>query len=541
MANEPSPPTGAAGFPNGTPGPGAVLGGKFRVIRQLGEGGMGVVLEAEHTVSGKRVAIKWMRPELASRPEAVERFLREARASARVRHPNVVDVYDVVHEGNAAFLVMELLDGEPLTALLERGGMPAHELIALLLEAMRGVAAAHREGVIHRDIKPDNIFLARETDRSLRTPKVLDFGISKLSGGEGLALTQTGATLGTPLYMSFEQLCGVRDIDARTDVYAFGVILYEALTGRPPYEAETFPELIVKIANTQPKPPKSLRSDIPRSLDRLIQSAMAKERDQRFPSLEVMIRALEPFVTAELFRIQMTADDAALPRVISPSQQPPVEPALLLSERTETGPADTPMNTSVPVPAIPRRRDHAPWLIGAAVIAALLLAVMFFGPSGSPAAVVQPKPPTQADPPPTAAPSTAAATGQAEPPLEHGLAAPESPPLPAAGANRATQGMEPNPVRRMEAAQPRVGASARPNAELRPANQARDRGQKRSDLVGGAGKATLPQSAFAKPPLAAAPTVSLPTPAAPAAKPKPAKESERPPNLRAGRPRSQDF
>jgi hypothetical protein len=204
------------------------------------------------------------------------------------------------------------------------------------------------------------------------------------------------------------------------------------------------------------------------------------------------------------------------------------------------------MNTSVPVPAIPRRRDHAPWLIGAAVIAALLLAVMFFGPSGSPAAVVQPKPPTQAGLPPTAAPSTAATTGQAEPPLEHGLAAPELPPLPAAaGALRATQGMEPNPVQRVDAAQPRVGASARPNAELRPANQARDRGQKRFDLAGGAGKATPPPSTFAKPQLAAAPSVSLPMPVAPAAKPaasaKPAKEPERPPNLRAGRPRSQDF
>jgi serine/threonine-protein kinase len=519
---------------------GAVLGGKFRVVRQLGEGGMGVVLEAEHTVSGKRVAVKWMRPELASRPEAVERFLREARASARVRHPNVVDVYDVVHEGNAAFLVMELLEGEPLTAVLERGGMPAHELIALLLEAMRGVAAAHREGVIHRDIKPDNIFLARETDRSLRIPKVLDFGISKLSGGEGLALTQTGATLGTPLYMSFEQLCGVRDIDARTDVYAFGVILYEALTGRPPYEAETFPELIVKIANTQPKPPKSLRSDIPRSLDRLIQSAMAKERDQRFPSLEAMIRALEPFVTAELFRIQMTADDAALPRVISPSQQPlPVESAVLLSERTETGPADTPMNTSVPVPAIPRRRDHAPWLIGAAVIAALLLAVMFFGSSGSPAAVVQPKPPT------AAATTAAAPEGPAEPPLEHGLAAPELPPVPAAAAAiHAKQGMEPNPVRPVDVAQPRVGPSARPHTELQPANQSKDRGPKRADP-----KAAPPQSAstkaLGKPPLAAAPSVSMPLPVAPAAKPAasttPSTDPARPANLRAGRPRSQDF
>jgi serine/threonine protein kinase len=515
-----------------TPTAGAVLGGKFRVVRQLGEGGMGVVLEAEHAVSGKRVAIKWMRPELAERPEAVERFVREARASARVRHPNVVDVYDVVHEGEAAFLVMELLEGEPLTAVLERGGMPAHELIALLLEAMRGVAAAHREGVIHRDIKPDNIFLARETDRALRTPKVLDFGISKLSGGEGLALTQTGATLGTPLYMSFEQLCGVRDIDARTDVYAFGVILYEALTGRPPYEAETFPELIVKIANTQPQPPKSLRSDIPRSLDRLIQSAMAKERDQRLPSLEAMIRALEPFATAELFRVQMTADDAALPRVVSPSQQPvPVASAILLSERTETGPADTPMNASIP-PSIPRRRDLKPWLIGAAVVTLLLVSVMLFSSSSAPTADTH-KPasqPTAASAPPATKP------GAIETPdVERGLAPPE---LPAASETaRAKQGMEPSPDEQAptsaarQAAEPSHAASAQPN-------EAAKRGEPphAATRLAPAPKAAQPSAARAAAAVTAQPIAA---PAKPPAKPP--LENGRPATLRAGRPRSQDF
>jgi eukaryotic-like serine/threonine-protein kinase len=226
MANEQSPARAASHSHNDAPAVGSVLAGRFRVLRQLGEGGMGVVLEAENTQTGKRVAIKWLRAALASQPDAVERFLREARASARVRHPNVVDVYDVVQEADSAFLVMELLEGELLTAVLERGGIPAHELIALLLDAMRGVAAAHKQGVIHRDIKPDNIFLEFESDRGRRTPKVLDFGISKLSAGEPLSLTQAGVTLGTPLYMSLEQLRGADDIDERTDVYAFGVILY---------------------------------------------------------------------------------------------------------------------------------------------------------------------------------------------------------------------------------------------------------------------------------------------------------------------------
>jgi len=290
------------------PSVGSVLGGRFRIVRQIGEGGMGVVLEAENTLTGKRVAIKWMHPQMASQADAAERMVREARASARVRHPNVVDVYDVVQEAGAIFLVMELLEGEPLGAMLERGDAEPHVIIAHLIDAMRGVAAAHREGVIHRDIKPDNIFLAREPDRSRPVPKVLDFGISKLADREGgLSLTRTGMTLGTPLYMSYEQLAGVRDIDGRTDVYAFGVILYEALTGQPPFNAETFSELIIKITTTQPPTPKTLRPSLPSALSSIVETAMRRERVERTPSLDALISALEPFASREGYAARVTA------------------------------------------------------------------------------------------------------------------------------------------------------------------------------------------------------------------------------------------
>jgi serine/threonine-protein kinase len=292
-----------------TPTVGAVLGGRFRIVRRIGEGGMGVVLEAENTLTGKRVAIKWMHPQMAEQAGAAERMVREARASARVRHPNVVDVYDVVQEPGGIFLVMELLEGEPLSALLERNDAQPHEIIRHLLDAMRGVAAAHREGVIHRDIKPDNIFLAREPDRALPIPKVLDFGISKLSDrdGAGLSLTRTGMTLGTPMYMSYEQLAGVRDIDGRTDVYAFGVILYEALTGRPPFNAETFSELIIKITTTLPPTPKSLRPSLPGALSSIVETAMRRERNERTPSLDALISALEPFTSREGYAARVTS------------------------------------------------------------------------------------------------------------------------------------------------------------------------------------------------------------------------------------------
>jgi tRNA A-37 threonylcarbamoyl transferase component Bud32 len=360
-----------------TPDVGTTIGRRYRVIRRIGEGGMGVVVEAENVVTGKRVAIKWMHPHVAAQPEAAERFLREARASARVRHPNVVDVYDAVHEGDTCFLVMELLEGEPLSFLLERGGMPAHELIALLLDAMRGVVAAHKQGVIHRDIKPDNIFLANESDRAAKVPKVLDFGISKLVGAEGMSLTRTGATIGTPMYMSYEQLCGVKDIDLRTDIYAFGVVLYEALTGRPPYQAANLPQLVAKMAHTHPAAPRAVRPDIPDALDRLIQRAMAKDRELRFSSLVELIEELQPFASPGAFQAQMTAASAVLP-VVMRAQQAKPHSSLLVAGR-ESSPVVTPMEANVPIPAAPRKREALRWLVAAGVFVTVVGVLTAYG------------------------------------------------------------------------------------------------------------------------------------------------------------------
>ncbi|HEX5661142.1 MAG TPA: serine/threonine-protein kinase [Polyangiales bacterium] len=280
-----------------SPQPGQLVGGKYRMIRQLGQGAMGAVYEAEHVGTGKRVAIKWLHPHVMENRMAVERLMREAQASARVRHTNVVDVYDVEREGDALFLVMELLNGEPLTNMLERGGEPFHAVLSLIAQAMRGVAEAHRQGIVHRDIKPDNIFLAYQSDRAQPLAKVLDFGISKLDTppSGGLSLTQTGSALGTPLYMSYEQLAGARDVDARSDIYAFGVIMYEALTGMLPYSAENFAELAAKVITTDPPTPRELRPEIPEALDQIITWAMRKRRDERPANLGVLLDALHPF------------------------------------------------------------------------------------------------------------------------------------------------------------------------------------------------------------------------------------------------------
>jgi serine/threonine protein kinase len=304
---------------------GGTLAGKYRVVRRIGEGGMGVVVEAVQTPTGKHVALKWLHPSLAEDPECVSRIINEARACARVRHPNVIDVYDVVRVPNGVFIVMELLHGEALSACLAREDTPAHVLIGWLRQAMRGVAAAHKQGVIHRDIKPANIFLAAPSDGGLRTPVVLDFGISKLlDEAPATVRTRTGMWLGTPEYMSPEHLWACEDLDARTDVYAFGAILYEALTGRLPFGTPLY-----GLAQLEPPALRELRPDIPPGLEALVLRALAKDRDRRV-SLDALIRALEPYCAPEAFLVQPSsstlppsdrADDAHLAIIVA---EPPL-------------------------------------------------------------------------------------------------------------------------------------------------------------------------------------------------------------------------
>ncbi|HKU41621.1 MAG TPA: serine/threonine-protein kinase [Polyangiales bacterium] len=280
------------------PKSGDVVAGKYVVDQLLGEGGMGAVFSATHRFTGKQVALKWMLPELARDEDAVNRFMREAQAAGRINHPNVVDVYDVGQHEDSFFLVMELLRGEPLTSALSRRDLTVREVLDLMLRAMRGVAAAHRQGVVHRDLKPDNIFLAYEEDGVRREPKVLDFGISKLSneGQINPRLTRTGAVVGTPYYMSPEQIRGSDNLDRRADVYSFGVILYEALTGQVPFIADTYGALVLEIATGTPKSPSELVPGLPEELSRLVLKAMARNAPDRFQDMESLIHALEPFL-----------------------------------------------------------------------------------------------------------------------------------------------------------------------------------------------------------------------------------------------------
>ncbi len=344
---------------------------------------MGAVFEAEHAVMGKRVAIKWILPGLSLKARATDRLVQEARAVARVRHPNVVDVYDVGREDGAVYLVMEYLEGEPLAVMMERGGIPMHRFIALLLPAMRGVAAAHRQGVIHRDIKPDNIYLARGQDGDAPLPKVLDFGISKLDarGDKQPSLTLSGGTVGTPMYMSYEQLRGSREVDGRTDVYAFGVILYEALTGHLPHEADSYPALIVKVTTETAVPARERNPDVPLELDRIIAWALAREPQDRIESVDALIRELEPFATETGFRADMKT--AEIPCTPAPSERTQTREG---SRATRSSKATSALRSSKPVSAAAQRR----WMLTVAGAVALAVGLALAWPRSQPRAAVAP-------------------------------------------------------------------------------------------------------------------------------------------------------
>jgi serine/threonine protein kinase len=275
---------------------GDVLAGKYRVDRVLGVGGMGVVVAATHLQLDQRVALKFMLPEALAQTTLVERFAREARAAARLRSDNVARVLDVgTLESGSPYMVMEYLDGNDLATVIEQHGrMPIEMAVDCVLQACDAIAEAHSVGIVHRDLKPRNLFLTTRNDGSPLV-KVLDFGISKHAVPGDMSLTRSTEVIGSPNYMSPEQLKSAREVDARSDIWALGVILYELLTGQVPFVAESVAQLVALVLMDMPRPIESLRADVPAELKRAIARCLEKDPALRFASIAEFALALEPF------------------------------------------------------------------------------------------------------------------------------------------------------------------------------------------------------------------------------------------------------
>jgi len=277
---------------------GDIIDGKYRIVRLLGEGGMGAVYEGENTRIHRRVAIKVLHSAVAATGEAVARFEREAQAAGRIGSEHIVEVLDL---GNLAsgdrYMVMEFMDGDSLSGRIQkRGRLVPGEVYPIMHQLLEALAAAHGAGIIHRDLKPDNVYLLKSRGGKADFVKLLDFGISKfnqLSGDSGFSMTRTGAVMGTPYYMAPEQAKGSRELDHRVDLYAAGVILYEAITGEVPFNADTFNELLFKIVLEAARPVEHVVQGIDPTFAAIVNKSMAREPNARFQSAREFQQALD--------------------------------------------------------------------------------------------------------------------------------------------------------------------------------------------------------------------------------------------------------
>jgi serine/threonine protein kinase len=362
--------------------------GRYTLLRPIGRGGMGAVYEAEHVHLGKRVALKTLHAPALAEAESVARFLREGRAAARVRHPHVVDVTDVGVEDGVPYLVMELLDGEDLAAKLRREGpLPVTEALDLLLPVMAAVDAMHAAGVVHRDLKPENLFLSRALGRVV--PKVLDFGVARPDDAPRAASSK-GDLVGTPFYLSPEQVDGARG-DARSDQHALGVVLYECLCGRRPYDAPTLLGLLATIREGRREDPRALRPDLPEGLCAALDVAMNPLSPRRFARVRDFAEALLPYASPRA----REAWEAAVARPVTPLAPalPDDAPPLMGVETRRDG-------SPAPPARQPRRRSVRVAVVSAALLS--LAALVGFGMSRPPPPAATVLAPSTSLPPPRA-------------------------------------------------------------------------------------------------------------------------------------------
>ena len=327
--------------------PNTLLQNRYLVVRKLGEGGMGAVYEAESVLGEGKRAVKMLHEEFTRIPEVRDRFLQEATATKNLVHPNVVPILEsAVAEDGSPYLVMEFLDGKSLAAVLaSEGPLPYAHVVEYTLQALEALAEAHRAGIVHRDLKPDNLMLIRGED-GLAQVKVIDFGISKLIGPDFTLrnLTLESSFLGSPLYASPEQLRDTGKVDVRTDIWSLGVVMYELLTGRPPFDARSPVALMTAICGATPLRVDDLRGDVPAALADVVMRCLEKDASRRYASAQDLAVALGPF--APDVRSRLSVEHVV--RVQSSAPPPPPPKAQLPDEPVPTA--------SMPPPGVPSPR-----------------------------------------------------------------------------------------------------------------------------------------------------------------------------------------
>jgi len=331
---------------------GTTISGKYRIERVIGEGAMGVVLSARHLELDEQVAIKFIRPEMHALPDVLSRFAREAKASAHLKSEHVAKVLDVgVATPIGPYIVMEYLDGQNLASVLQTGGpLPVRRAAEYVMQVCEALALAHASSITHRDVKPENLFLTRRGDMEII--KVLDFGISKTPlvarflGGE-VKVAETGCLMGTPLYMSPEQIRATHEVDQRTDIWSLGVVLFELLTGRPVFAGETVTQVCALVLESTPPPLLALCPRAPAELGRVIERCLEKDPQRRFQNASELANALMPFAPS---RARLHAERAA---------------SVLRGRRVLLH--DEPAASTMPLPALEHRAspDPSPTVFGA--------------------------------------------------------------------------------------------------------------------------------------------------------------------------------
>lgn len=392
-----------------------MIAGRYRVECVLGSGGMGAVLAARHLQLDEAVALKFLHPHLAADAVSVERFFREARAASRIKSEHVVRVHDVgTTEAGLPYLAMELLEGTDLGDLVARGPLPVPLAVDCVLQAAEALVEAHAEGIVHRDIKPSNLWLTQRRDGAPLV-KVLDFGISKLVSVDGDAkLTDTRAVFGSPAYMSPEQIRSAKRVDHGTDVWALGVVLFELLSGRVPFDADNVTGVLAAITADPPQPLRAHRAELSPELERVVLSALEKDPARR-ASLRELASGLRPFATAYGLVSADRIERAAMPASILPPRNPsPSVPSFAVTD------------TALVDPGPSRRRLG--WRIGSAVVGVTVLAASALLLRSRPSPVV-PMPVTSATAPASPPPPSASSAlpPPASPSASSALPPPASP------------------------------------------------------------------------------------------------------------------